>query len=121
MGTPNYTASQPGEQRRRIWRATCENPVYGLKYAEFHEQDVIKSKDGTELILNGVTLPSLRVNYSDPSQEIELRHPETDAVLGKTTLAQVLINIYSLGRFAQLSRDKAVADAEAAAQAAAQE
>jgi hypothetical protein len=102
---PNYGPTiNPGDIRRRIWRNTNENPLGNTPNAVMHEQDVIRLSDGTEKVLeNGETLSKVP---TDMSEVVVLRHPETDQVLGETTLGMIHTMIYSLGRHMQNARDE---------------
>lgn len=126
---PNYTPTvNPGDTRRRIWRNTNENPLNAYPSASFHEQEVIRTKDGQEVVLSNSSVRILNVAYTDPSTVIKLKNPMDDSLLGTLTFAEIYTVIYSLGRYAQEMQDladeaaflaaKQAADAEAARLAA---
>lgn len=126
---PSYVPTvNPGDTRRRIWRNTNENPLNAYPSASFHEQEVIRTSDGKEVVLSDSVVRNLNVAYTDPSTVIKMKNPVDDSLLGSLTFAEVYTVIYSLGRYAQEMQDLAdeaaylaaaqAAAAEAAAQAA---
>ena len=123
---PNYgTVNELGDARRRIWRVTVENPLNGIPQAIAHEEvaNLVKTEEGAIVQRSTSVLGSeLTAGASDPDRVVDLLHPVTDAVLGKTTIGAIHAHIYSLGRDMQAQRDIvetariAAAEAEAAAQ-----
>jgi hypothetical protein len=115
---PNYAdLDTPGTTRRRIHRIICENVLNGAKLAQFFESEVILGADDVERNADMHTR-ALSMRYTDPTEVIQLRNPETDAVVGSTSLGNILAAIYSLARHAQALDDAAKTEVIAQAEAA---
>ena len=114
----NYAPTvNPGDTRRRIWRLTGENPNGALPSMVFHEQEVIRTTEGTEAIIQQRTRDMERTY--DPTRVVQMRRPDTDALgpVGRLpadlTEEEIYAVFYSISRDSQLVQD-AIDDASPA-------
>ena len=99
--------SNPGDTRRRTRYIGIRTPLNAAPCVEVLEQDVVRLAAG-EVALED--LGNLPVGEFDPAETFQLRHPETDALLGGTaTVGEAMALIYSWVRAKQIARDESQA------------
>ncbi len=104
---PSYSPTvNPGDERRRVWRNTNDNPLGGIPIAIIHEQDVVKTAAGPEVPIDRAIKPI----EASPTPELlatvlPLRNPDTDQVIGQSTVQMAYVHWYSLLRLLQERRD----------------
>lgn len=114
MTERNYgPTTNPGDTRDRIWRATIENPlqhdpgVEPSRTVTIHEEVAIRTKDGVEVSIDKTSSVTACDAELDNDKVVDLLHPVTHEVLGKTTLGACKAHIYTLLHQIQLDRDAA--------------
>lgn len=120
MPTNKYAPTvNPGDTRHRIRAVAGRHILAKVSSLNFSEEEVILSPSLDEEGQTVLVERSLRRTRNliltyDPSDVLELRHPETDEPLGAPMpMEQAFAVIYSLGRKAQLMDDERLAAIEA--------
>jgi hypothetical protein len=104
-----YAPTQnPGDTRTRARYIGIWNPLVGQPTIDILEQQVVRLADGERVLAD---TPGITGIPFDPAEVVELRHPETDEMLGQTTTAgAIMAGVYSWCRGRQERRDAAGED-----------
>jgi len=89
---------------RRSNKVIIVNELGGIPEVTFMEQDMTFLPDGRKLVTGSDKCSKAML---DPTVEFNLLNPETDEIIGTSTLMQVYVLLYSLYRHTADERDAA--------------
>ena len=114
MTAPNYneqSAQTTATPYRRVWYIGFWNPEYGPARAELSEAEALYVNGKRTHIKQQSRNFYDSVDQSDTAglaaKTFDLRHPETDAVIGSMSYLDLLIALRSYGRHKQREADAA--------------
>lgn len=103
---PNYKQTQiTAESWTRCNKVICDNPYTGGKMVTFIEERVIDLGDGPMTQPTGVLVEHF--GEANATEQLDLIHPDTGAVIGQATFQQVYLMLHSLYMHAAIKRDTA--------------
>lgn len=105
---PNYKESKmPAQSWTRCNKVICENPHEGQKAITFVEEEVFSVKGRS--ITSDCGAVAEVFTQDNAGEEFSILHPDTGALLGKSTYAQTYAMLHSMYLHMAAKRDIAAA------------